>query len=103
MFHLYSRDQSTKYSIPSNEKLLYHKWYHIAGSYDTTGVAVLFVDGIQVGNKTDIRILELKTEYDLWLGYLFKGRLSRVRIFNVSLSEKEVKEVMDAMKPSLSE
>lgn len=103
VLHVYSRDQTVKYSLPSSTKLLLDQWNHIAGSYDnSTGVAVLYVDGIPVANKTAIGSLELKTEYDLWLGYLFKGRLSQVFIFNVSLPEKSIKQIMNLLKPSSS-
>lgn len=101
VFHVYSRNQPTKYSLPSSTKLPLNQWNYVAGSYDnSTGVAVLYVDGIPV--KTANGSLELKTEYDLWLGYLFKGRLSQVFIFNVSLPEKSIKQIMNLLKPSSS-
>ena len=103
MFHVYSRDQTTKYSLASEEKLLPNQWNHIAGSYDNvTGIAKVYVNGSQVKNKTNVGQLQLKTEYDLWLGHLFKGRLSQVWIFNVSLSEEEVIQAMDFSKPLAS-
>ena len=85
-------------------KLKSSQWSHIAGSFDNrTGDAVLYVDGIQVGNKTGLGSLELQTEYDLWLGYRFKGKLSQIWIFNVSLDKEEITNVKDFMKPSPSE
>lgn len=59
----------------------------------------MFVDGVQVGNITILCSLELETESGLWLGYLFKGKMAQVWIFNVSLSVYEVNEVKDANKP----
>ena len=131
VFHLYSRDQSTNFAVLSNMKLKSSQWSHIAGSFDNrTGDAVLYVDGIQVGNKTGLGSLELQTEYDLWLGYVdgiqvgnktglgslelqteydlwlgygFKGKLSQIWIFNVSLDKEEITNVKDFMKPSPSE
>ena len=104
VFHLYSRDQSTNFSVLSNMKLKSSQWSHIAGSFDNrTGDAVLYVDGIQVGNKTGLGSLELQTEYDLWLGYLFKGKLSQIWIFNAALDKEEITNVKDFMKPSPSE
>ena len=104
VFHLYSRDQSTNFAVLSNMKLKSSQWSHIAGSFDNrTGDAVLYVDGIQVGNKTGLGSLELQTEYDLWLGYGFKGKLSQIWIFNVSLDKEEITNVKDFMKPSPSE
>lgn len=85
-------------------KLQSNQWSHITGSFDNrTGDAILYVDGIKVGSKTGLGSLELQTEYDLWLGYLFKGKLSQIWIFNVSLDEQKIKEVMDFMKSTPSE
>ena len=104
VFHLYSRDQSTNFSVLSNMTLKSSQWSHIAGSFDNrTGDAVLYVDGIRVGNKTGLGSLELQTEYDLWLGYLFKGKLSQIWIFNAALDKEEITNVKDFMKPSPSE
>ena len=103
VFHVYSRDQTTKSSLASEEKLLPNQWNHITGSYDNvTGDAKVFVNGKVENNTMNVGQLELKTEYDLWLGYLFKGRLSQVWIFNVSLSEEEVIQAMDFSKPLAS-
>ena len=100
VFDIYSRDQSTKHSLQSKDKLPLNQWYHIAGAYDNnTGNAILFVDGVQVVNMTVTVSLELATESGLWLGYLFKGKLAQVWIFNVSLSENEVNDVKNANKP----
>ena len=104
VFHLYSRDQSTNFSVLSNMTLKSSQWSHIAGSFDNrTGDAVLYVDGIRVGNKTGLGSLELQTEYDLWLGYLFKGKLSQIWIFNAALDKEEITNVKDFLKPSPSE
>ena len=104
VFHLYSRDQSTNFSLLSNMTLKSSQWSHIAGSFDNrTGDAVLYVDGIRVGNKTGLGSLELQTEYDLWLGYSFKGKLSQIWIFNAALDKEEITNVKDFMKPSPSE
>lgn len=101
VFDVYSRDQSTKLSLQGKHNLQLDQWYHIAGAYDNnTGDARLFVDGVQVENKTIAGSLELETESGLWLGYLFKGKLAQVWIFNVSLSVDEVNEVKDANKPA---
>ena len=103
VFDIYSRDQSTKHSLQSKNKLPLNQWYHIAGAYDNnTGNARLFVDGVQVENITVTGSLELETESGLWLGYLFKGKLAQVWIFNVSLSVDEVNDVKDANKPPTS-
>lgn len=53
-----------------------------------------------MGNKTMTGIFELETESGLWLGYLFKGKIADVWIFNVSLSVDEVNDVKDFNKPS---
>ena len=53
-------------------------------------------------NITVTGSLELETESGLWLGYLFKGKLAQVWIFNVSLSVDEVNDVKDANKPPTS-
>ena len=85
-------------------KLQSSQWSHIAGSFDNrTGNAILYVNGIKVGSKTGLGSLELQTEYDLWLGYLFKGKLSQIWIFNVSLDKQNIKQVMDFMKSTPSE
>ena len=100
VFDIYSRDQSTKHSLQSTKQLPLNQWYHIAGAYDNnTGDARLFVDGDPVENTTITSSLELETESGLWLGYLFKGKLAQVWIFNVSLSADEVNDVKDTNKP----
>ncbi|XP_078376213.1 polycystin family receptor for egg jelly-like [Oculina patagonica] len=101
LFDVYSRDQSTKHSLLGKDNLQLNQWHHIAAAYDNnTGHARLFVDGVQVGNKTMTGIFELETESGLWLGYLFKGKIADVWIFNVSLSVDEVNDVKDFNKPS---
>lgn len=100
VFDVYSRDQSNKYSLLGKDNLQLNQWHHIAGAYDNnTGHARLFVDGVQVANKTMTGIFELETESGLWLGYLFKGKIAEVWIFNVSLSIDEVNKVKDFNKP----
>lgn len=99
VFDVYSRDQITKYSLVGEDTLQLHRWHHISGAYNSnTGEARLFVDGVQVRYKT-IGSLELETESGLWLGYLFKGKITEVWIFNVSLSIDEVNEVKEFNKP----
>ena len=103
VFHVYSRDLTAKHSVTSNSRLQLHQWHHIAGSYsNASGSAEVYVDGITVGNKTNIGGLQLRTEYDLWLGYLFKGRVAQVWIFNVSLPSQEISQAKDVIKPSSS-
>ena len=95
VFHVYSRDQSIKQSLQGKNNLVLNQWSHIAGAYNnTTGEAILYVNRIQVANKTIPGGLELATESGLWLGYLFKGRLCQVWIFDQSLSVSEVSQVM---------
>lgn len=57
------------------------------------------MNGIQVENKTIVGSFELETESGLWLGYLLKGRIAEVWIFNVSLSVDDVNKVKDFNKP----
>ena len=99
VFDIYSRDQSCKYSLQGQDKLPVNQWYHIAGAFDNnTGDARLFVDGVQVEDLNIAGSLELETESGLWLGYLFKGKIAQVWIFNVSLSVYEINEVKDVNK-----
>lgn len=103
VFHVYSRNLTDKHSLTSNRRLPRNQWHHIAGSYsNASGSAVVYVDGIKVGSKTGIGGLQLKTEYDLWLGYLFKGRIAQVWIFNASLPPQEISQAKDVIKPSSS-
>ena len=102
VFHVYSRDQSTKHSIPGPNNLPLNQWIHLAGAYDkNAGNAVLFVDGTQVAEKNISNIAELETESGLWLGFLFKGKLSQVWVYNVSLTEYEVNQVKNANKSAI--
>ena len=101
VFHVNSIDRITKYSVKSKNNLLLNEWSHIAGAYDNESqVAKLYVDGIEVANATATGILELATESPLWLGYLFKGRLSQVWVFKNALSLYKVSQIKDYQKPS---
>ena len=100
VFHVYSRDLLTKHSLQGPNSLTHHVWYHLSGLYDyNTGRAALLVNGSVVANDT-IESFELKTEYGLWLGFLFKGRLSHIWIFNVSLTVPNVNHFKDINKVS---
>ena len=88
-FHLNSRDKKTKNIFTSKTKLQLNSWNHVAGSYDHySGNLTIYVNGNL--EFFDGLILELQTEYDLWLGYLFKGRLTHILIFNISFSKDEI-------------
>lgn len=103
VFHVNSLDRITKYSVKSKNNLLLNEWSHIAGAYDNESqVAKLYVDGIEVANATAKGIPELATESPLWLGYLFKGRLSQVWVFKNALSLYNVSQIKDYHKPSSS-
>ena len=103
VFHVNSLDRITKYSVKSENNLLLNEWSHIAGAYNNESqVAKLYVDGIEVANARATGILELATESPLWLGYLFKGRLSQFWVFKNALSLYEVSQIKDHQKPSSS-
>ncbi|XP_067023241.1 polycystin-1-like protein 2 [Acropora muricata] len=88
-FHLNSRDKKTKNIFTSKTKLQLNSWNHVAGSYDHhSGNLTIYVNGIP--EFFNGLISELQTEYDLWLGYLFKGRLTHILVFNISFSKDEI-------------
>ena len=98
-FHFHSRDKTTKNIFTSKTKLQPDSWNHVAGSYDhLSGNSTIYVNGTP--EFFDGSRFELQTEYDLWLGYLFKGRLTHILIFNVSLSKDKINESRSLVKPS---
>ncbi|XP_015761391.1 PREDICTED: EGF and laminin G domain-containing protein-like isoform X3 [Acropora digitifera] len=90
-FHLYSRDKTIKNIFTSKTRLQLNTWNHVTGSHDRfSGNSTIYVNGTPEffsGSR-----LELQTEYDLWLGSLFKGRLTHIVIFNTSLSKDQINE-----------
>ncbi|MEZ4987416.1 MAG: LamG-like jellyroll fold domain-containing protein [Saprospiraceae bacterium] len=74
-----------------------NQWYHVAGVYDATSqVSRLYVDGVEVGSKTNVPLPAANSQY-LGIGNLewypdrgFDGFIDEVRVWNVARTAGEI-------------
>ena len=92
------RDKSGSFveCLKSPTPLIMEQWAYVATSYDyNTGITRMWVDGIEVG-QLDIGAGSLATNYDVRIGAkgddgrYFKGRVSRVQVYDVALTLEQV-------------
>ena len=76
-----------------------NRWYYVGMSYDyNTGLARLWVDGVEV-HQLNVGIYTLGTVGNVRVGVksddnrYFKGRVSRVQVYNVALTLEQVQAV----------
>lgn len=72
------------------------QWRYVAGSYDyNTGVARLWIDGVEVTQKT-VGVFQLATDLNVRIGAktddnrYFKGRVTGIQVYNVALSRDQI-------------
>ena len=75
------------------------RWYYVGTSYDyNTGLARLWVDGVEV-HQLNVGIYTLATVGNVRIGVksddnrYFKGRVSKVQVYNVALTLEQVQAV----------
>ncbi|WP_298364985.1 LamG-like jellyroll fold domain-containing protein [uncultured Lutibacter sp.] len=92
----------------SSEPIGTDRWYHIATIYDTTNSTVkIYIDGIEVGSNSSASDPEVNTESFLIgakfddtdssqkLSDKFHGWIDEVRIWNVALTEEQLRMMMN--------
>lgn len=86
--------------------LMIGRWAYVATSYDyNTGITRMWVDGIEVA-QLDIGFHSMATNYDVRIGVKsgdgrqFKGRVSRVQVYDVALTLEQVLAVQNRGKSS---
>ena len=86
--------------------LMIGRWAYVATSYDyNTGITRMWVDGIEVA-QLDIGFHSMATNYDVRIGVKsgdsrqFKGRVSRVQVYDVALTLDQVLAVQNRGKGS---
>ncbi|MBA7521604.1 hypothetical protein ES705_13711 [subsurface metagenome] len=105
--------------LTADGRLERRKWYHLAATYSKTdGKMILYVDGIKSAEKKVAKAdIELSLK-DIQIGrgkdrrptnpvrentfpgtYSFDGLLDEVRIYNIALSQKEIKELLTLYTP----
>ena len=103
---LYSRDQPKRRRTFEGFSLSLNTWHHVGATYDNvTNLAHIWVNGTIVVNGTVENggsPFLLRTQYDLWVGFLFTGRITQVRIYNVPLTANDVMAIKDFW-PDISE
>ena len=100
------RDGSLKNYLESPTPLVMEQWAYVATSYDyITGITRMWVDGIEVG-WLDFGARSLATDYEVRIGAkedddrYFKGRVSRVQVYDVALTLEQVLAVQHRGKSS---
>lgn len=103
-FKTFNPGGSSRIDVTSSGALLSDKWYHIAVTYNGS-TTKLFVDGVEVGDDTASSSLANSSEscfigayYDSNISSqvnYFDGRIDEVRIWNVALSETQIREMMN--------
>lgn len=86
----------------SNKKINDNEWHHVVSRYDGTFIS-LFIDGLLIeekrytdGLKASNSELLIGRDYSTWLSRrYFKGLIDDVRIYNRSLSDKEVQNLFN--------
>jgi len=110
--------------LVSDTHLELRRWYHIVGTYDKgTGEMTLYVDGQPAGNKTVKKQSIITSDKDIRIGkgkprtpinavrpaftfidsYSFDGLIDEVKIHDVALSQPEVAQYYDVLKPDENE
>jgi len=92
--------------ITSSISLQLNTWYHVAFVADGADGTKLYINGIQrasqsepIGTRTDQSYVSLGMGYDgnsliTWNCAYFKGEIDEVRIWNVALTEAQIREMM---------
>ena len=76
-------------------------WNFVGASYNrASGEAKLWIDGVAVQTIYAAAEKDLETKYNvvmgasLFYGVFFKGRITQMRLYNISLSQEQVREIM---------
>lgn len=93
---------NTVESITDNEDIILNKWYFIVGTYNQRFLK-LYINGNLVNQRAVSKPLSINNPGDLTIGrmnspaypYWVNGTIDKVRIYNRSLSNDEIKQLFD--------
>lgn len=103
----YDNSGAEKLNIQSPTAIPIDKWYHIAATFDnTTNIAILYVDGVEVIRgtpsappTTGAEKFILGAMYDSGTPPIpknnFDGYIDEVRVWDVALSQQQIREMMN--------
>lgn len=83
-----------------------NKWHHAAASVTRTGNAVLYVDGVSAGSTSAAALLSINSSYPICMGldgaynYVYAGDIDEVKIWNVALTQAQIREKMHVTAPA---
>ncbi|MEY4933786.1 MAG: hypothetical protein RIS64_145 [Bacteroidota bacterium] len=93
-------DATNRIDLYSQTGLNDNQWHHIAASVTRTGNAVLYVDGVNKHSSSATALTDIYTGYALAMGtdalnnYPYSGQLDEVKIWDVALSQDQIREKM---------
>jgi Concanavalin A-like lectin/glucanases superfamily/Secretion system C-terminal sorting domain/Sortilin, neurotensin receptor 3, len=83
-----------------------NKWHHAAASVTRTGNAVLYVDGVSAGSASAAALLSINSGHPICIGqdainnYVYAGDIDEVKIWNVALTQAQIRERMHLTAPA---
>ncbi len=93
-------DATNRIDLYSQTGLNDNQWHHIAASVTRTGTAVLYVDGVNKASTSAAALTDIYTGYPLAMGtdalnnYPLSGQLDEVKIWDIALSQDQIREKM---------
>ena len=94
------RDYSSFYSSQTNgSSILAGGWKIVGASYNgATGEVKQWIDGVAVKTTSVTAGTDLATKGNVFMGAFnslnFKGRITQMRLYNIALSQEQVREIM---------
>ena len=100
LYVLFVARNDTYFSV-LNTGALAGGWKFVGASYNrTSGEAKLWIDGVAVRTENATAEKDLETKYNVVMGaaplyrIFFKGRITQMRLYNISLAQEQVREIM---------
>ena len=83
------------YSARSDPNVVLSEWKFVGASYNgSTGETKLWIDGVAVQTENITAGLHLQTSGNVEMGISLKGMMTQMRLYNVSLSQEQIQEIM---------
>ena len=83
------------YKARSDPNVVLSKWQFVGASYNgSTGETKLWIDGVAVQTENITAGLYLETSGNVQIGTTLKAKITQMRLYNVSLSQEQIQEIM---------